>query len=60
MLGKFGRSSTGVDPSVAWPTKAEIESQQEYERVFYEGTDLRERIALHNQTEQYRKQKMIE
>jgi len=60
MLGKFGRSGTGVDPSVAWPTKAEIESQQEYERVFYEGTDLRERIALHNQTEQYRKQKMIE
>jgi len=60
MLGKFGRSKTGVDPSVLWPTKEEIESQKEYERVFYDGTSLLERMDLHNRTETFRRQKMLD
>lgn len=35
LLGLFGRSKTGVDPSLAWPTPKEMEDQREYERVLY-------------------------
>merc|ERR1719481_740379 len=60
MLGKFGRSKTGVDPSVAWPTKEEMQSQREFERVFYDGTTLQQRMDLHNRVQHFRKQKMVE
>jgi len=60
MLGKFGRSKTGVDPSVLWPTKAEIESRKEYERVLYDGTTLQDRMELHNKTQAFRRQQMLE
>ena len=60
MLGKFGRSKTGIDPSVAWPTKEEMESQREFERVFYDGTSLQERMDLHKRMTHYRKQKIVE
>merc|ERR1712168_1303568 len=60
MFGKFGRSKTGVDPSVLWPTKAEIESRKEYERVLYDGTTLQDRMELHNKTQAFRRQQMLE
>jgi len=60
MLGKFGRSKTGLDPSVLWPTKGEIESQKEYEHVLYDGTTLQERMELHNKTQAYRRQQMLQ
>lgn len=43
MLSNYGKS-TGINPSVSWPTSNEIEIQKEYERVLYDGMSLREMI----------------
>lgn len=57
MMGQFGRQATGVNPALAWPTKAEMERQADYERVVYEGKSLVERIATHQaQAKEYREE----
>lgn len=43
MLARFGKE-TGINPSVAWPSKEEIEEQKEYEKVLYDGLSLQEMI----------------
>ena len=43
MFARFGES-TGVDPSIVWPTKEEIDTQGEYEHVLYDGKSLAEMI----------------
>lgn len=56
----------GVDPSVAWPTKKDIELQHEYEQVLYDGQSLPELIqaeqkrALEEEEEIMRKEAEIE
>jgi len=44
MLSRFGKS-TGINPSVAWPTDEKIDEQKEYEHVLYDGKSLKEMIA---------------
>jgi len=42
LLGKYGRSKTGIDPSICWPTPEEIADEYEKERVYYDNTSLKE------------------
>lgn len=45
LLGRFGRAATGLDPSVAWPSSAEIRDVAAFEAVLYDGqTDLADRV----------------
>ena len=46
LLGKFGRKSTGIDPSVAWPTKRQMQEQMEYERVFYNDLSFKQMLDI--------------
>lgn len=50
MLARYGKK-TGIDPSVAWPTKEYIEEQREYESVLYDGRTLKEMIEFVEKTE---------
>jgi len=50
MLARYG-NKTGIDPSVAWPTKEYIEEQNEYESVLYDGKTLKEMIEFVEKTE---------
>lgn len=50
MLAKYGKQ-TGIDPSVAWPTKEYIEEQREYESVLYDGKTLKEMIEIVEKSE---------
>lgn len=43
MLSNYGKS-TGIHPSVSWPTSEEIETQKEYEKVLYDGMSLKQMI----------------
>ena len=40
LLGQFGRSRTGIDPSICWPTPDEIAEDLERERVLYDNKGL--------------------
>ena len=59
MLGRFGRTNTGLDPAMAWPTKEEMRRQAEYERVFYDGTSLLDRIAIHEDKVRAEREQML-
>ena len=46
---RFGKS-TGIDPSVAWPTQQDIEYQQGYENTLYDdGLDIKQMIHIEEQ-----------
>jgi len=60
MFGLYGRSS-GVSPSVCWPSKAAIEEQREWDSVFYDGvTDFNERLSMERAREQEKEQQLRE
>lgn len=40
LLGQFGKTKTGLDPSICWPTPEEMAEEQEKERVFYDNKSL--------------------
>lgn len=40
LLGQFGRTKTGLDPSICWPTSEEMAEEQEKERVLYDNKSL--------------------
>ena len=42
LLGQYGRSKTGIDPSICWPTSEEMADEHEKERVFYDNKSLLE------------------
>ncbi|CAH2063172.1 unnamed protein product, partial [Iphiclides podalirius] len=55
MYGKYGASS-GVNPSLCWPTRQEIEERQEYEAVAFPYTikEMMETAAQRRKEEQVR------
>jgi len=57
MLARYGRK-TGIDPSVAWPTKEYIEEQKEYESVLYDGKTLKEMIEHVEKIEREKEEKI--
>ena len=40
LLGQFGRSKTGLYPSICWPTSEEMADELEKERVLYDNKSL--------------------
>lgn len=58
MFGRYGYSS-GVNPSICWPTKAELEDKKEYERLAYPYTilEVAEREAAKRQEEELAQRK---
>jgi len=57
MLAKYGKK-TGIDPSVAWPTREYIEEQREYESVLYDGKTLKEMIEHVERTEREKEEEI--
>jgi len=57
MLAKYGKN-TGIDPSVAWPTREYIEEQREYESVLYDGKTLKEMIEHVERTEREKEEEI--
>ncbi len=51
MFAQYGKAS-GVSPTVAWPTREEIENQREYERVLYDGLTIQETMEQIQQQEE--------
>ena len=46
LMGTYGPKATGIRPSVAWPNELERYEAREYERVLYDGRDLKETIEF--------------
>ena len=59
LFGQFGRSKTGIDPSICWPTPEEIADEYEKERVFYDNTSLKELIDNDRRMQKEEKEAII-
>lgn len=59
LLGQFGRSKTGIDPSMCWPTPEEIADEYEKERVLYDNTTLIELIENDRRMQHEEKEAII-
>ena len=60
LLGQFGSTKTGIDPSICWPTSEEMAEEQEKERVYYDNKSLFEIIEDDRKKQKVEAEKIIQ
>ena len=60
LLGQFGSSKTGIDPSICWPTREEMAEELEKERVFYDNKTLLELMEEDKTQKKEKRQAIID